>query len=155
MRRWGRSLWVRMSEPSARPRSGPVWPTGPTSVRRLPDRWSSCVRSGRPLRVELRVDGMLSTGREFELRSRMFERSEGHDLPFEEPRQGPFGEYTGLAVEGRHPAQMVDAVHEPGRIALQLAPVDVRDTLVQPEGRHRADVLVGVRLQGLLAQGVG
>ncbi len=50
---------------------------------------------------------------------------------------------------------MVDAVHEPGRIALQLAPVDVRDTLVQPEGRYRADVLVGVRLQRLLAQGVG
>ena len=45
-------------------------------------------------------------------------------------------------------------MHEPGRVALQLAPVDVRDALVESEGGDRADVLVGVRLQGLAAQRV-
>src|SRR5690606_41866819 len=48
-------------------------PSGPTSVRRRAGRCSSRVRSGRPLRVVRGVGRRLSTGREFELRTGVFE----------------------------------------------------------------------------------
>ncbi len=54
---------------------GPVWqgPAGPTPARRRSGPRSSWVRSGRPLRVVRWIVGRLSTGRQFELRPRMFE----------------------------------------------------------------------------------
>lgn len=45
-------------------------------------------------------------------------------------------------------------MHEPGRVALELAPVDLCDTLVESEGRDRTGVFVGVGLQRFAAQGV-
>ena len=111
----------------------------PVSVRRRPRPAGSGLRVGTAVRFGA---AGLATGREFELRPGVFERAEGDDLPFEESGEGPFGEDARLAVEGGHPAEVVRAVHEPGRVALELAAVDVGDALVQAEGGDGARVLV-------------
>src|SRR5262245_41636808 len=119
----------------------PVWPTGRSSVRRPgagvefrapPSPAAGRVSSRRLRRWSGASAGFVVPARargELELGAWVLQRAERDDLAFEQAREGPFGQDPGLAVEGRHPAEVVGAVHEPRRVAPQLAPVDMGDAL--------------------------
>src|SRR2546421_5163597 len=78
--------------------------------------------------------------------------AEGDHLAPEEQGQGPVVDDPYLAVDAGDPRQVVRAVHEPGREALELDPVHLGDALVQTEAGHRAGVLVPVLDRGPSAQ---
>src|SRR5690606_6649717 len=84
--------------------------------------------------------------------ARVLHLTQGDRLPLEEQSQSPVDDDADLAVQRRHPRQMVSAVHEPRRKSAKLDAVDVGDALMQAETGDRSDILVPVFSEFLPAE---